>query len=182
MAVQLLLLFAAAGSRLPSDGLMHAHGFGWELFVALVLMAIVVGSSQSVAPQFRNTRPHPPPPPKTMEPQWYVGRLRSWRASLLGHMQTHTCGTFSPHMCTPSPPTICTHANIPIPAVHTATNHRTAVVCRTPQELEGISKACLVGREVLDAAHRAVRPGVTTDEIDRVVSAFWPPWGLSQGN
>ena len=27
-----------------------------------------------------------------------------------------------------------------------------------------------MGREVLDAAHRAVRPGVTTDEIDRVVS------------
>jgi hypothetical protein len=27
-----------------------------------------------------------------------------------------------------------------------------------------------VGREVLDAAHAAVAPGVTTDEIDRVVS------------
>jgi hypothetical protein len=30
-----------------------------------------------------------------------------------------------------------------------------------------------VGREVLDAAHKAVRPGVTTDEIDRVVSGRW---------
>ena len=26
-----------------------------------------------------------------------------------------------------------------------------------------------LGREVLDAAHRAVKPGVTTDEIDRIV-------------
>jgi hypothetical protein len=46
-----------------------------------------------------------------------------------------------------------------------------AVAVRTAAELAGIRKACLVGREVLDAAHRAVRPGVTTDEIDRVVSA-----------
>jgi hypothetical protein len=44
-----------------------------------------------------------------------------------------------------------------------------AVAVRTADELAGIRRACLVGREVLDAAHRAVRPGVTTDEIDRVV-------------
>ncbi|GBF95512.1 methionine aminopeptidase 1A [Raphidocelis subcapitata] len=43
------------------------------------------------------------------------------------------------------------------------------VVCRSPEEIEGIRRACLVGREVLDEAARAVRPGVTTDEIDRVV-------------
>ena len=27
----------------------------------------------------------------------------------------------------------------------------------------------MIGRQVLDKAHAAVRPGVTTDEIDRVV-------------
>jgi methionyl aminopeptidase len=37
------------------------------------------------------------------------------------------------------------------------------------QELEKIRKACKLGREVLDTAAKAVRVGVTTDEIDRVV-------------
>ena len=43
--------------------------------------------------------------------------------------------------------------------------------CRGP-ELEGIRAACRVAREILDVAHAAVAPGVTTDEIDRVVR----PW------
>lgn len=34
---------------------------------------------------------------------------------------------------------------------------------------EGIRAACTLGRKVLDLAHAAVAPGVTTDEIDRVV-------------
>ena len=36
-------------------------------------------------------------------------------------------------------------------------------------QIEGMRAAGRLGREVLDAAHRAVRPGATTDEIDRVV-------------
>ena len=32
---------------------------------------------------------------------------------------------------------------------------------------------CRMAREILDAAHAAVRPGVTTDDIDRVVSLFF---------
>lgn len=39
----------------------------------------------------------------------------------------------------------------------------------TPEEMEGMRAAGRLGRQVLDAAHRAVRPGATTDEIDRVV-------------
>ncbi|CAJ1961513.1 unnamed protein product [Cylindrotheca closterium] len=42
----------------------------------------------------------------------------------------------------------------------------------TPNELDiehGLRHACRMGREVLDAAGKALRPGVTTDEIDRVV-------------
>lgn len=41
-----------------------------------------------------------------------------------------------------------------------------------PNELEGetgLRHACRMGREVLDVAGQALRPGVTTDEIDRVV-------------
>ena len=40
---------------------------------------------------------------------------------------------------------------------------------RTAEEVEGLRAACRLAREVLDEAHAAVRPGVTTDEIDRVV-------------
>lgn len=36
--------------------------------------------------------------------------------------------------------------------------------------MAGIREACRIGREVLDAAHAACKPGVTTDEIDRIVS------------
>jgi methionyl aminopeptidase len=39
----------------------------------------------------------------------------------------------------------------------------------TPEQIGRMRTACVLGREILDAAHRAVRPGVTTDEIDRVV-------------
>lgn len=42
----------------------------------------------------------------------------------------------------------------------------------TSKELDaeyGLRHACKMGREVLDAAGKALRVGVTTDEIDRVV-------------
>jgi methionyl aminopeptidase len=39
----------------------------------------------------------------------------------------------------------------------------------SPEEIEGLKVACRLGREVLDVGARAVRPGVTTDEIDRLV-------------
>ncbi len=41
-----------------------------------------------------------------------------------------------------------------------------------PKELDsekGLRHACAMGREVLDIAGKALRPGVTTDEIDRIV-------------
>jgi len=46
---------------------------------------------------------------------------------------------------------------------------RLAVPVYSATDIEGIRAACRLGREILDAGHRAVRPGVTTDEIDRVV-------------
>lgn len=44
-----------------------------------------------------------------------------------------------------------------------------AVPVRSEQEIEGLRAASRLAREVLDKAHAAVRPGVTTDEIDCVV-------------
>ena len=51
-----------------------------------------------------------------------------------------------------------------------ATN--TAIRIYGPRDLDGedgLRHACRMGREVLDEAGKALRPGVTTDEIDRVV-------------
>ena len=39
--------------------------------------------------------------------------------------------------------------------------------------------ACVLGREIVDAAHRIIRPGVTTDEIDRVVHEVTLPLTLA---
>lgn len=39
----------------------------------------------------------------------------------------------------------------------------------TAAQIKGTRAAAKLGRECLDAAHRIVRPGVTTDEIDRLV-------------
>lgn len=47
-----------------------------------------------------------------------------------------------------------------------------AIRIYTSEELDaeyGLRHACAMGREVLDVAGKALRPGVTTDEIDRVV-------------
>jgi methionyl aminopeptidase len=48
----------------------------------------------------------------------------------------------------------------------------TAIRVYTSAELDGetgLRHACKMGREVLDIAGKALRPGVTTDEIDRIV-------------
>jgi len=37
------------------------------------------------------------------------------------------------------------------------------------EEIEGMRRAGRIGREVIDIAGRAVAPGVTCDEIDRIV-------------
>ena len=42
----------------------------------------------------------------------------------------------------------------------------------TEKQIKKMRKANLLGREILDAAHRIVKPGVTTDEIDRVVHDY----------
>ncbi|GAB5037620.1 methionine type i [Nannochloropsis oceanica] len=38
-----------------------------------------------------------------------------------------------------------------------------------PKEIAGIREACRIGREVLDIAGKAVKAGVTTNELDRIV-------------
>lgn len=45
-----------------------------------------------------------------------------------------------------------------------------AVPIRNAKEIAGMRVACRLAREIIDKAHAAVQPGVTTDEIDRIVS------------
>eukprot|EP01035_Chromulina_nebulosa_P033327 gene33327-44609_t len=45
----------------------------------------------------------------------------------------------------------------------------TSIKSYSPSELSGIREACRIGREVLDLAGRAVRVGITCDELDRIV-------------
>ena len=44
-----------------------------------------------------------------------------------------------------------------------------AAPIRTAKQIEGLRRACRVAREILDKAHAAIKPGITTDEIDKVV-------------
>lgn len=39
----------------------------------------------------------------------------------------------------------------------------------SPQDIEGVKRACVLGREVIEVAARMIRVGVTTDEIDAAV-------------
>ncbi|CAL1411862.1 unnamed protein product [Linum trigynum] len=43
------------------------------------------------------------------------------------------------------------------------------VEIKNPDQIQRMRETCRIGREVLDAAARIIAPGVTTDEIDRVV-------------
>ena len=38
--------------------------------------------------------------------------------------------------------------------------------------IDGIRKASLIGRQALDLGHSMVKPGVTTEEIDKAVHDF----------
>ncbi|GAB7366502.1 hypothetical protein MBLNU230_g8494t1 [Neophaeotheca triangularis] len=46
---------------------------------------------------------------------------------------------------------------------------RNKITILTKEEQDAMRKVCRLGREVLDIAGRASKPGVTTDEIDRIV-------------
>ena len=46
---------------------------------------------------------------------------------------------------------------------------RNTLVCLDKKQQKGMRKVCRLAREVLDAAARELKPGVTTDYIDEVV-------------
>ncbi|KAA3462164.1 Methionine aminopeptidase 1A-like protein [Gossypium australe] len=60
-------------------------------------------------------------------------------------------------------------ANDGVPKVEPNSDWQHRVEIKTPDQIERMRETCRIAREVLDAAARMIRPGVTTDEIDRVV-------------
>src|SRR5690606_30484561 len=41
-----------------------------------------------------------------------------------------------------------------------------------PEDIAKIRAACIIGREALDLGHSLVKPGVTTEEIDKAIHEF----------
>jgi methionyl aminopeptidase len=46
---------------------------------------------------------------------------------------------------------------------------QSVIEVKSPEEIEKMRAACLIGRKALDAGHKAIRVGITTDEIDKIV-------------
>ena len=61
-------------------------------------------------------------------------------------------------------------SNISLLQAHTTTSATQITVRqRSDRDIAGLRRACVLARHVLDAAHAAIAPGVTTDAIDEVV-------------
>ncbi|KAG9452419.1 hypothetical protein H6P81_005323 [Aristolochia fimbriata] len=56
-----------------------------------------------------------------------------------------------------------------IPKIEPSSDLQNIVEIKTKDQIEIMRETCRIAREVLDAAARVIRPGVTTDEIDEVV-------------
>ncbi|KAE8038714.1 hypothetical protein FH972_011193 [Carpinus fangiana] len=56
-----------------------------------------------------------------------------------------------------------------IPQIEPNSDLQHVVEIKTRNQIERMRETCRIAREVLDAAARVIQPGVTTDEIDRVV-------------
>ncbi|KAI7857068.1 peptidase M24, structural domain-containing protein [Circinella umbellata] len=61
------------------------------------------------------------------------------------------------------------YAETGIPVSEQNVRASSTIKCLNEKEIEGMRKVCKVAREVLDIGAAAVRPGITTDEIDRIV-------------
>lgn len=56
-----------------------------------------------------------------------------------------------------------------VPKIEPNSDLQNIVEIKTPEQIERMRETCRIAREVLDAAARIIRPGITTDEIDEVV-------------
>ncbi|XP_047093590.1 methionine aminopeptidase 1A-like [Lolium rigidum] len=56
-----------------------------------------------------------------------------------------------------------------IPKIEPDSDLQKRVEIKTPEQIERMRETCRIAREVLDAGARIIKPGITTDEIDRVI-------------
>lgn len=56
-----------------------------------------------------------------------------------------------------------------IPKIEQDSDLQKRVEIKTPEQIERMRETCRIAREVLDAGARIIKPGITTDEIDRVI-------------
>ncbi|CAO2834912.1 unnamed protein product [Amaranthus hypochondriacus] len=56
-----------------------------------------------------------------------------------------------------------------VPKIEPESSLQHVVEIKSPEQIARMRETCKIAREVLDAAARIIRPGITTDEIDRVV-------------
>ncbi|KAL5073235.1 hypothetical protein RYX36_012219 [Vicia faba] len=75
----------------------------------------------------------------------------------------------SPKRIVPAHVVIPDWADDGIPIIEPNSDLQHTVEIKSPDQIERMRETCRIGREVLDAAARIIQPGVTTDEIDRVV-------------
>jgi methionyl aminopeptidase len=61
------------------------------------------------------------------------------------------------------------HISVGYPISEVESKKAGKIAILSDNEIEKMRTVCKFGREVLDAAARAVKPGVSTDEIDRIV-------------
>ena len=63
---------------------------------------------------------------------------------------------------------------LPSPVMKPPSLHLPCMQCAVPirnaKQIAGMRAACRLAREILDKAHAAVKPGITTDDIDQIVS------------
>jgi hypothetical protein len=102
----------------------------------------------------------PSPPrrlPKGFEGFSFTGKIRPGHVTPMMKVPAHI----------PKPD----YADAGLPLSEIAERGSNVIPLHTPEQLAAIREACAIGRQVLDLAAAALRPGVTGEEIDKLVFA-----------
>eukprot|EP00217_Crustomastix_stigmatica_P015138 CAMPEP_0183793070 /NCGR_PEP_ID=MMETSP0803_2-20130417/2982_1 /TAXON_ID=195967 /ORGANISM="Crustomastix stigmata, Strain CCMP3273" /LENGTH=509 /DNA_ID=CAMNT_0026037443 /DNA_START=48 /DNA_END=1577 /DNA_ORIENTATION=- len=172
--VVLISLAQSDGSRLAKAGLFRGGGEGQSA-------SLSAGSLLTVSPSAWASEM--PPPPKRREPaaaaapapkeerwRYCTSRGKGRSDAMPGFNWTGPLrpAPISPYRKVPKGIRRPDYAETGYPREEMESKKQQVVPILTPPELEGLKKACRLGRVVLDAVARAIRPGVTTDELDRI--------------
>lgn len=88
----------------------------------------------------------------------FTGSLRPWPVT--------------PRRTVPASIPLPDYAATGIPAGERSLRSNAGIRVHTPEEIERLRAACLLGREALDLAHSLIKPGVRAEDIDRQVHEF----------